>query len=325
MISMVLNHEWHRNPFSNIEKTLRIPKLIKYALFIFFIRVVVIWLVFGIILFLLLKSLIFSTLIGFFTTLFFEMFVLKQHYFKSTLPRHTKNADKAKYQFDEIKNKKLTNIELVKYIEMFADYSAWGIINIGYLFIPSWGWEILIRLIYPLIVKTKDVPYQNLLIGFHNKTIEADEFLWQLSRESNGIKKAQMREEYIQKYGKNRVDDLDLKCPTLVENKKQLDTLIRLYEKTESPVARIETIMELRKQSMQTVLKNLRIPKVVFLIFIKIVQENVSLREDRRFHEFEFDYYIRQLLFKLADQNNISREVIFDSPWKELKYYAKNN
>ncbi len=305
---------------SQMEKTLRLPYLIDFAVKLFFTRAISTWFIFGFIFWLLLHNVFASVVLGLVVFLVWEMFFLSVWYEKTVLPQHIIRMDDIKQFFRKLNSYSTPN--LIDQVEETVKKSAWSIIYIGYMALPSWGWEIVFKILYPFLVSNKSIPYQNLLIGFHNKTIEADQKLWEVSQEKDFSTQKKQLEHYLEEYG-SRVDDLDIALPTLRERPKAIESLLALSKLSPSPKSRLESAEIKRGQSMKQVEKQLRLPASVFNWFVQIVQKNVALREDRRYYEFQADYYLRQMLLHLAKRINIPEDKLFEMSWKEVKNAAQ--
>ena len=256
---------------------------------------------------------------GFLLTALTEMFLIRQWLLRAVIPRHLENLDKIKKLCENFEQ--FSPQEKINMVEQVADASSWGIVRIGYAALPSWGWEIIFRAIYPLLVKSDEVPYVDLLIGFGNKSVEADQLFWQAANSREPATKQQLLSSYLEKYG-SRVDDIDLAKPTLREQPEVITSLLKLYKGTGSPEERLGAAVKYRERSITLANANLKIPKTLFNKLLKIVQNNVQLREDRRFYEFTMDYYLRQMLIKLAKQLNIPD--IFNITWREVRHATEH-
>ena len=305
--------EWLREPMSKMEKTLRLPWLIIFSLEIFITRFVFKAVLIAIFINLILENItiaIFIGVIGFFV---YELFLLEKYFSEKVLPRHLENLSKAIEKLEKSKE----NLES-KDIEDITKKSAWGIINIGYISLASFGWELIFRVLYPVLTST-NVKYTTLLSGFQNKSNEADQFLWNISQMANGARKKKLLKEYIDKYG-SRVSDIDIGKPTLREHAGAIEKLVSLYKGTISPNERLARASKNREANTIEIGKRLKVPKKVFIKLLTKVQSNVKLREDRRFYEFLFDYHLRTAIIKYAERKHISKNKVFTMSWKELKY-----
>ena len=312
--------EWFRNPQSKLETTLRLPILIKYSLILLVTRILPRLFIFGIIIYFMSGNLWLSATTAFLVTFLIEMFTLRAWLLNVILPRHLKNLETVRRMLNDLD--KDSSADLIKKIEDSVKFSSWAIINIGYVALPSYGWEIIFKFAHKLLVG-RAIPYQELLIGFYNKSIEADQALWKVAQERNVSRKSFLRSKFLNEYG-SRVDDIDLSKPTLREQPQVVDQLIQLYKNTISPKARLQEAAAKRQKAEAELWSKLFIPKYLFLPFLRTVQKNVQLREDRRFWEFLMDFYIRQMLFKLAVLRGVKRQMIFTKSWRNLKHAATN-
>ena len=313
-----LNPEWLRNPFSRLEETLRLPYLIRYVLQVFTGRLILLWILSSI-LFWKIFGVLVALLLGFVLALIIELFALRKWYEKSILPKHLLNLEKVMKVYK--RRNSFSNKELAGKIEETVKLSSWGLIRIGYVGLASWGWEIVFRWLYPLLVGNRETPYHDLLIGFMNKSMEADQQLWLVAQENDSKKRRQKLDKYLEAYG-SRVEDVDLSRPTFREQPEAIKSLLKLYSQTPTPELSFKKAVEKREKSIQIVLQNLRIPKNIFVQFLKLVQKNVALREDRRYYEFLADFYIRRMIILLGKRLNLKESEIFIKPWKELKNEA---
>lgn len=311
--------EWYRGSLSKIELTLRLPYLVLFAFGILIIKVIPRLLVFSILIWLLTRNIPISIFSGFILTLILEMFTLRGSYEKSILPKHLKNLEIVE-GFYKTQNQS-TNKVLAGNIERATKLSAWGCVNIAYIALPSWGWEIVFRIAFPLLVKNPKFIYHDLLIGFPNKSTEADELLWKVAQEGVSAKHSLLLDKYMHDFG-GRISDADLGKPTLREQVGAIKSLILLYKNTDSPEARRKLTAEKREKTTKEVLNQLRVPKSLFLWLLSLVQRNVALREDRKYYEFVPDYYIRQMLIELGSRIGINKNDIFNKSWVEIKRNA---
>ncbi len=308
--------EWYREPISTLEKTLRVPYFIKHSTLLFLSRLLPIWATWSIGLTLLSKNFLVSILLGFVFTFIVEMIIVRKWLLTKIIPRHMQNLKEVKDKYSQMGNLSAERLSLE--VEKCIDLSAWGIVNIAYAAPQSWGWEIIFKLIFPFLVKTASIKPTDLLIGFKNKTVESDQFLWKVANENNSKRQQSMLQKYMELYG-SRTDDVDLAKPTLREKTATIQSLINLYKSIVSPQERQKNIKKLREKATNLSLVNLRIPKRYFLSFLSLVQKNVQLREDRRFYEFVMDYYIRQMILRLNKILNLDNGIIFSTPWDEIK------
>lgn len=304
--------EWLRKVPSRMELTLRFPLLIKHFLLIFLKRFVLKAFLIGLFLWFLTHRLILSFSLSFIIALTVEMLTLEKWYQKKILPRHLNNLKKVRAMVD------VSPELLVKNIKRSADLSAWGIANIFYLVLPSWGWEIIFRFLYSLMVKSPSPAYQELLIGFRHQSFKADQELWRISQSKDLSEKERLLNDYLENYG-SRVSDLDLSLPTLREQSGAVKKLVDLYQTSLSPRIRLLTAEERRKTALKQIETRLKVPKSFFRWLLEVVRRNVALREDRRFYEFVMDYDLRQMIIKLGQNLNINSQVVFNKSWGELK------
>lgn len=311
--------EWWREPISNLEKTLRWPVFIKeFSKIIFFriiIKLVFIGIIFGFIFnvsdYLIIK-LIVLTIVSFILVIIWEMMILLNWWKDEVLPMHLKNIESIK-TFRKMANQKKAN-EIVKDIEKSMSLSMKGMAKAGYMAMPSFGFEMVIKLIYPLITKRKEGRYSNLFVGFGNKSIEADQELWKIANIKDKENEKSAIRKYLDDYG-SRVKDMDLKHKTLREKPKAIQSLLKIYEGIKSPYSRISEVKNIRIEEERHVRKP-------FMWLVKKAQENVKIREDRRFYEFLSDYDLRQMIFILAKKLNIKEEDIFNLKWDRIKEQA---
>lgn len=152
---------------------------------------------------------------------------------------------------------------------------------------------------------------------FRNKTVDADQSLWEAAQEKNPVTQKKLLDEYLEIYG-SRVDDWDISLPTLRERPKAIESLLALSKLSRSPNSHIENAVNKREQSLKQVRKQIRVPVSLFNWLTSIVQKNVNLREDRRYWEFQGDYYLRQMLRDLAKRIHIPDDKLFTMTWKEV-------
>ena len=303
------NTEWFREPFSALESSLRFPHLVKEGLLVFARRVGLYWLLSGWIIGQLTGNCLVGIILGLLISVAVEFLVLK-FFYRKALKRHLRIIGEVE---KIVKSKeRLSAKELAISIEEIVISLTKGSLEIGYVGFASWGWELLFRAIYPLAVKTGKVPYHLLLIGFENKTTEMDMALWRVANKNESLDK------FLDKYG-NRYQDVELSLPTLREQPKVIDQLVRLNKKMPNPSLKIKQAKIKRQKAEKEVMLDLRIPKRIFLWFLRQTQENVGLRENRRFWSFYGDYYIRQMIFELSKRLKISKKQVFDKTWKEIK------
>ena len=244
-----------------------------------------------------------------------EMFLIKGWLLKKVFPRHLKNLEEIKkYSPQTVK-------QLVEDIEKSVDLSGWGLVHIVYAAPQSWGWEIIFKFVYPLMIKGSYLPYYDLLVGFTNQTIQADQLLWEAANQKDSKTKRVLVENYLEKYG-SRVDDADISKPTLREQPEVVEQMMIMYENTKSPLERLKEAEKRRYLATKEALNRLTIPKSLFLHFLKWVQSNTHLREERRFYEFVMDYYVRRMILRLAELLKMDKQAIFSKTWGEIKHAA---
>ncbi len=305
---------------SQMEKTLRLPYVIRITAWNFLNMTAPKWLILFFGLWLISRNILVSILLGFMGSLIWEMFTLRTWYQKTVFPIHQGNMLQIRKMFEEQSSYPAS--KFASKVEFVAEKSAWSMVQGGYSALPSWGWEIVFKLLYPFLVLDKSIPYQNLLIGFNNKTIEADQKLWEVSQETDIETQRKLLESYLDEFG-SKVDDWDIALPTLRERPIAIRSLLTLSKFSPSPKSRLESARIKREQSIIQLQKQLRVPKVLFNWLLQIVQQNVALREDRRYFEFQADYYLRQMLLRLAKLNNIPEDKLFKMSWKEVKHAAQ--
>ena len=313
----MLNLEWHREKFSKLEKTLRFPRVVTQAVIVFIKRIFPIWFVFFVLSDLLFANRLLIWILSILGYLMVELHMLRRWYFATVLPKHEEKVGKSIDLYNScISDPK--HAYLFDFIEEITNNAAWSLANVGYSGIAAWIWEYILRFLFGIGVKPCDVVYSDLLVGFESKTVELNQALWEVAQIEEDVARGEALEGFEQDYG-NRVNDWDLKHPTLRESPDYLKTLLKLYKSTDAPKNKMKEQEEKRMESVNKVLENLRIPKAVFKHVLNQAQLNIPLREDRRFHEFRYDYYIRQLLFLVAEQKSIDRENLFDNDWKQLR------
>jgi len=313
-----LNPEWFREPQSVLELTLRVPYFLRHGFSLFKYRILLRLLLLLFVSWYLTDLLLISIVLVFPIFLLSELFLLKKDYYKNFLPRHLSNIETIK-DYHKVRYG-LSDEDLASTIESSIDISSWGAVRIAYTGLASWGWEILFKSIYPVIVRSS-IPYQNLLIGFNNKVVETDQKLWEVSQEKNKEKQYRKLDKYLDEYG-SRVEDADLSFQTLREKPDVVNNMIELYSKIPSPLSAVNEAKKTREISEREILSELRIPRSWFKFLLKTVQQNVMLREDRRFYEFIGDYYIREMVLELAKRLDISNKEIFNQTWKDIKREA---
>lgn len=311
----LFNPEWFREPASKLESTLRTPYILKSGLNFFIRRLGFYWFISGLVIWILFDTIFIAILLGLPISLIIELFTLKKYYETKALPKHLKNIELVKKLFEE--SKKVTNSQLVKSIEKSVKLSTWGMVNITYVGVSAWGWEIVFRILYPLLSNSK-IHYSNLLIGFKNKATDSDQLLWEVAQEKDKENQKIKLEEYLSEYG-SKVDDLEISKPTLREQPKLVKKLLELYSETESPTKLLKVQQNKRDGDVQSVSENLKIPRSLFHLLLKKVQENVVLREDRRYYQFIGDYYVRAMLIELSKRLSLKENEIFTKSWDNIK------
>jgi len=308
--------EWDLGNFSVLEQTLRMPYLLRSIIFLLLTRIVPLFLFYFFIFAFVLKiSLIFSLFLASVLFLVSELIFLDKGFLKGIQNKHNKSFDSIKKNY---KANQLNNTNIISLIEKSSKDSAYSICRFGYLAIPSWGWEVVFKSLYSILTSSKK-DYRGLLIGFKNKSIEGDIKLWEVSQILDEGARNKELDEFLENYG-NRSDGWDLKLPTLREHEDLIRSLLSLYKDSNSPQEKLDNAISKRLEAEKEVMEKLRVP-----VLLRKVQRNVSLREDRRFYEFEFDFFIRILLFKLAARIDLDVEDIFETSWRGIKKNARNN
>lgn len=314
----LINPEWFREPPSLLESTLRTPYILKHAAVLFLRRLAPIWFITSFAFWLISRSVLASSILGFVISVILELFFLKRYYETQALPKHLKNIERVKALFKQ--SKEATAKELVRIIDDSVRLSSWGLVNIAYVGLSAWGWEIIFKTLYPFITSSK-ISYQNLLVGFKNKVMESDQMLWEVAKEKDKARSKKKLEQFIDEYG-SKVDDLEISKPTLREQPKVIDKLIDLYSNLDSPISLLKRQESNREKDTSRVLENIRISKGMFNALLKIVQKNVVLREDRRHYHFIVDYYIRMMIIGLGQKLFLSENEIFNISWESIRNKA---
>ena len=311
----LFNPEWFREPASKLESTLRTPYILKSGLNLFIRRLGFYWFISGLVIWILFDTILIAILFGLLISLTIELFTLKKYYETKALPKHLKNIELVKKLCEG--SKMDSDSQLIKPIEKSVKLSTWGMVNITYVGVSAWGWEIVFRILFQFITNSK-IHYSNLLIGFKNKATDSDQFLWEVAQEKNKENQKVKLEKYLSEYG-SKVDDLEISKPTLREQPNLIKKLLELYSETESPIKLLKVQQNKRDLDTQLVLKNLKIPKSLFYSLLKKVQENVALREDRRYYQFIGDYYIRAMIIELGKRLSLKENEIFTKSWDNIK------
>ena len=156
----IKNLEWFREPLSPLEKTLRLRLIYKHILIIFVVRFLPRYFILLVLLYLIQAP--FTPLIAFIIFFASEMFLLESWYHQRVLPKHKKSITEIRDLASKIT--KDNTPEVIKLIKKAANASAWSIVNIGYLIVPSWGWEIILKTVYPVITKKGAPLFQDLFV-----------------------------------------------------------------------------------------------------------------------------------------------------------------
>jgi len=308
-----LNPEWFRKPQSKLEATLRIPLVSKEIGIMVLTRVFPLIAIFSLTMRFLL-TITFPMIpiaLGFFLYLLFEFWVLEHWYKNNLLPKHKRNIDCVNKMEISIDSK-----ALISNIEKSVRMSAYGIVRIGYVGLASWGWEILFKIIYPLITKDNDNLYTDFLVGMPNKVLEFNQALWEVANEKDDKKKAMKNQDFLNKFG-SVVDDMDLSYKTFREKPNAIESLLNLNKGAIEPNIDHQKMLSRYQSTLNSV--KLIVPFSIFINLVAKVRANVALREDRRFYEFAMDYKIRTMLLELGKRKKIAESELFNESWEELK------
>jgi len=183
-----LNPEWFRNPQSQLELTLRISIVLKEIFILAVTRVLPLITLFTILSYIIINNLLLSLIIGLILFFIFELISLEYWYKKVLLPAQQKNIVLIKNLSLINKNKQTS--ELITNIETAARLSAKGIVNIGYIGMAAWGWEIIFKKFFTFLVKDRNINYSDLLISTPNILLESDQKLWEAANEKDDETKA---------------------------------------------------------------------------------------------------------------------------------------
>lgn len=313
------NPEWLREPASTLEQTLRRRYVLRYIILILFSRILLKWVISSVVFSLLFSSNIVSILLGLLFTILFELFTIRGYYKNKAVPKQLDNVEALKNQlnsFEYIQTKHLANL-----IQNSVKISSKRMVDIVYAAISVIAWMGLIKISLPIISSAK-VSYYDLLIGLKNKHIESNQKLWEVAQIKDQKKRKSMLNKYLIEYG-SKIDDLDYAKPTLREQPNVVNKLLEVYSKSESPYFVLNRQKERRIKYTNEIIKGLRIPKSVFLSFLEKVQQNVSIREGRRYYALMPDYYIRKMILELANRIEVGEEMIFKMSWKDIKDKSK--
>ena len=187
-----LNSEWYRNPVSQLEWSVRVPRYVSGFISILFQKLILKSAIIFTLLWILISNLTLNLparislalFVALFTSLIWEFLSVKRWYGLYILPKHLEVVKKIK-DF-RVKSESKNIYELVRGTEALVDEYTKGIERLVYIGLYTWLIEIIIRKLYPLISSGKN--YRNLFIGFLNKNTEADMKLWQAANKKIVIK-----------------------------------------------------------------------------------------------------------------------------------------
>ncbi len=222
---------------------------------------------------------------------------------KQILPKYKKEMSKLK-KFDF---KKASNQDLLAYLEKIMKFEAWIVTNSMYVGLHCVYSEILLLYAYKFLVKDGNWRnYNQLIRGFPNKTIEADQALWELAR---SLKKPSYKDRlsaFVGEYG-HRVFDIDVIHPTLAEDKDLLDNLIRIYSKvtpSKNPANQLKEAKKDRLKQEKFAFKNLRewvpLTRRIFEKILRFSQRYADIRESRPYYHLMAFSLSRKTLLELG-------------------------
>lgn len=229
--------------------------------------------------------------------------------------------------------KKASEKELLDYIENILKFEAWIIAHSMFLAIHCMFSERLLRFVYHLLVKDKNWrDYIQLMRGYTNKTIEADQKLWELAQAKGKTGYQKKLDSFIQEYG-HRVFDVDVIHPTLAENKSLLNNLIRIYAKVPKEKRPYQLLAQAKKQRLKhekIAFRNLRLwipySEKIFTKILRFSQRYAALRESRPFYHLMAFSLARKALLELGSKiaQLEKPEDIFFLTYPEIQTLVKN-
>jgi hypothetical protein len=248
---------------------------------------------------------------------------------KEILPKYKKEMTKLK-KFDF---KKAPDKGLLAYLEKIMKLEAWIYVNSMYVGVHCVYSERLLRYAYKFLVKDeKWRNYNQLIRGFPNKTVEADQALWELARSIGKSSYKEKLSAFLEEYG-HRVFDVDVVHPTLAEDKELLDNLVRIYSKvppSKSPGRLLEEAKKDRLKQEEFAFKNLRewIPfsRRIFEKILRFSQRYADIRESRPFYHLMAFSLSRKALLELGKRMVQLKEAddIFYLTHQEIEELVKN-
>lgn len=162
--------------------------------------------------------------------------------------------------------------------------------------------ESVLKILYSLLVKdSKTSNYSELLVGYPNKLLEADNAFWQV------VQGRMTKEEYASKYG-YRATDATLVKPTVGEDQEEFQHKIKTFGKMPPPDFDliVKSAIERRGKREKFVKQNFRdwVPfgRKLFNKTLTLARKYTTVREDRRFYYTMGSYPIRQACLELGSR-----------------------
>lgn len=317
---------------SPLEKTLRTNAIYKQIGLLLIQRTIWIWFFYFVVIDLLINSEFWIWFLSICALVITEMFLLKQWVLAKVLPEHQENLEKTKDLLNQV-HEDPNNSYIKDFIETITANSAWSIVRLEYFCYAQELWEVLLKLCLRVLIKPCDVKFRDLFAGVSNKYTEAEQKLWELahnlSDEHFSDRKLVMDSEeiyeYLEKYG-NRANGWDLRNETFREDTESVwNTLISAPNSSKSPNDNLLELQQKSDESVKVVLENIKYMGgkkgacTRFMTWLILKTKNhTQLALDSRFYAFEFDFYIRELLFKFAGIQGVVGKEVFDYHWDAL-------
>lgn len=163
----VLIYTFTMATFSNLEKTLRQPRIIKNVALLLARRFMPIWFVSFVVIDLIFNLEPLIWLLSVLSYFIVELFLLHSWYFSYVLPTHQRKLKNSIDLYDQCIADP-TNAYLQNFIETITEDSAWSIVHFGYMNYPTIVWPKIYRIIFNFVVRPCEVSAEDLLVDYNS-------------------------------------------------------------------------------------------------------------------------------------------------------------
>lgn len=310
--------DWHSGKFSKLEETLRLPKVKREVLWLLLRRPFLVWIISFVCLDFISNSEFLIWSLSFVLVFFVEMFRARA-WFPTVLNAHNNKLKQSIETYNDLKSD-ANGFYKDEFVEAIVSNSAWSIAHFLYLYFFALLWKACILRILPLILKDLSFEESSFFVsGFEDKSFELSSKLYSYSTQGIAFDSPKVEEFFGGFTG--RLDAWDISQKTIAESSAELESIFNNASQIKAPSETLKMLQEQRNIVLQKVLNNTVIPKNLMQKFLTAGQGTCKFLDDCKYYAFEYDFYIRDLLFLYAERGSIDNNTVFEYTWDALRSF----